>query len=107
MYSTLGQFDLCIVVSAPWSCVWCYKLCVADEDMPAAQQMGMLERLEGQTDLSRTMLKEHCSVGALPNGIYKNFMTWVFLMDKTAHLDVVSRIAAVSSPIKYSQDHEI
>lgn len=48
-------------------------------DMPAAQQMGVLERLEGRTDLlSRTLLKVHCSVGALPNGIYKNFMTWVF-----------------------------
>lgn len=45
-------------------------------DMPAAQQMGVLERLEGRTDLlSRTL---HCSVGALPNGIYKNFMTCVF-----------------------------
>lgn len=48
-------------------------------DEPAAQQMGVLKRLEGHTDLlSRTLLKAHCSVGALPNGIYKNFMTWVF-----------------------------
>lgn len=47
--------------------------------MPAAQQMGVLERLEGRTDLpSRTLLKAHCSVGTLPNGIYKNFLTWVF-----------------------------
>lgn len=67
------------VVPAPWSRVWWYRLGEADgEYMPAAQQMGMLESLEGRTDLSRTLLKAHCSVGALPNGIYKNFMTWVF-----------------------------